>query len=31
MAFALAMGALGGLPPALRAARAPVAGMLRAL
>jgi putative ABC transport system permease protein len=31
MAFALAMGALGGLPPAIRAARANVAHTLRAL
>jgi putative ABC transport system permease protein len=31
LAFALAMGVLGGLPPALRAVRAPVAGSLRAL
>lgn len=31
MVFALAMGALGGLPPAIRAARANVAQTLRAL
>jgi putative ABC transport system permease protein len=31
MAFALLMGALGGLPPAIRAARANVAHTLRAL
>ena len=31
MAFALAMGAVGGLPPAIRAARANVAHTLRAL
>jgi putative ABC transport system permease protein len=31
LAFALAMGVVGGLPPALRAVRAPVAGSLRAL
>jgi len=31
MAFALVMGVLGGLPPALRAARRPVAGAVRAL
>jgi putative ABC transport system permease protein len=31
MVFALVMGALGGLPPAIRAARANVAGTLRAL
>ena len=29
--FALAMGLLGGLPPAIRAARRPVAAALRAL
>ena len=31
MVFALIMGALGGLPPAIRAARANVAHALRAL
>jgi putative ABC transport system permease protein len=31
MAFALLMGAVGGLPPAIRAARANVAHTLRAL
>jgi putative ABC transport system permease protein len=31
LAFAVTMGVVGGLPPAVRAARAPVAGALRAL